>query len=223
MNETAPPKAGWPDADRVSPVLAGEVTRAILTGVPYPRTLLTGVIQRIRAEGFIDTDKRKDWRAAMHRRASIIKACLTRGSFTNSSTESEMTVSLNEDHSDHAYQFGRLFAALEKTQEEAHDNNLSRTIRDKYFGSASATPAAIFPSLLRLHAHHLKKLSHPGRRINMEKLVGAIMDNIDDGMPRHLSLERQGLFYLGYYHQRTALFTPSKTPTMKQETKGAAE
>ena len=205
--ETAPPKSGWPDADRVSPVLAGEVARAILTGSPYPRSLLTGVLGRVRTEGFADGDKRKDWIAATHRRAAIIKACLIREA-RHAGQNKEFPMSLNKDHPSTAYQLGRLFAALEKAQEDALPG-IKATIKDRYFGSASSTPAAVFPRLIRLNQHHMGKLD-TGWRINREKLIGEIFDQID-AFPPHLPIEDQGLFALGYYHQRQDFFISRKS------------
>lgn len=112
-----------------------------------------------------------------------------------------------------AYLLGRLFATLEKIQEEASPG-LNATIRDRYYGAASSTPVAVFTTLLRLHNHHLGKLSK-GRAVQMERLVGEIMDGLND-FPRILALPDQGRFALGYYHQRQAFFTKSE-PTDNQE------
>jgi len=203
--ETAVLKNGWPDEDRVPPRLSGELARSILTGAPYPRPLLSGVIQRIRAEGFVDASKRKGCKAAMHLRASILKACLTRDSTPN---QHKVPMSLNKEHPAAAYQLGRLFAVLEKTQEDAYGGKLNSTIRSKYIGTASSTPSTVFPRILRLHTHHLAKIEHPGRRVNLEKLIGEIFSHIDSAaFPAHLPIEAQGLFFLGYYQQRQDLFT----------------
>jgi CRISPR-associated protein Csd1 len=208
--ETAPPKSGWPDEERVPPVLAGEMARAVLGGLPYPRSLFTRVVERIRAEGFANPEKRKDWRPAMHRRASIVKACLVAGA---PGSRREIPVSLKEDHPEVAYQLGRLFAVLEKAQEEAFDGKLNASIRDRYLGAASGTPSTVFPRLLRLHTHHLRKLESVGRRVNLERLVSSICSRVDStaGFPSHLPIEGQGLFFLGYYQQRQDLYTSKKT------------
>lgn len=119
-------------------------------------------------------------------------------------------------NSNPAYRLGRLFSTLERIQEEASDGKLNSTIRDRYYGAASSTPASVFPTLLRLKNHHLGKL-HPGRVTTMEKLLGEIMSSFqpDSFPPRQLSLPDQGRFALGYYHQRQAFFskpTDSNTP-----------
>lgn len=209
--ETARPKNGWPDEESVSPLLAGAVLRAVLSGGPYPQALLGGVIARIRAEGFAHPDKRNDHVLAAWRRAAVLKAMVI------SDPEQESYVSLNLKGPP-AYQLGRLFAALEKTQDEAFDNSLNATIKDRYFGSASANPIAAFPRLLRLHVHHLGKLANPGRRTNLEKLVQEICSNLGEQFPRNLALEQQGQFFLGYYHQRQDLFTRKSDDESKSNT-----
>ena len=109
-----------------------------------------------------------------------------------------------------AYRLGRLFATLEKIQEEASPG-LNATIRDRYYGAASSTPVAVFTTLLRLKNHHLGKLNK-GRAIQMERTIGEITNELND-FPRILALPEQGRFALGYYHQRQAFFTKSESPT----------
>ena len=208
--ETAPPKGGWPDESSVSPVLTGEVTRAVLGGLAYPRSLLVGVVRRMRSEGIVDSDRRKEGALkVMHRRMSIVKACLLLGAVP---IESEVPVSLQEDHESPAYQLGRLFAVIEKTQVDALGLTLNATIRDRYLAGASATPSVVFPRILRLHMHHLGALEHVGQRVNFERLVGSIMQRVDasTGFPANLTIEDQGLFFLGYYQQRQDLYTSKK-------------
>jgi len=212
VGETLPLKDGRPDHERADKGLVASVTRAILKGGPYPDRLLTGVIERARAEGFAPSEGRMESpRTVAHRRASIIKACLLRcrGS---ASISTEAPVSLNPEHPDAAYQIGRLFALLEKTQEEGADGKLNKTIKDSYFASASSTPAAVLPRLLTLHSHHLRKIEQPGRRVQFEKAIGEVQSRIHDGYPRFLKLQDRGLFFLGYYHQRTELFTRKDKP-----------
>ena len=92
---------------------------------------------------------------------------------------------------------------------------LNATIRDRYYGAASSTPIAVFTTLLRLKNHHLGKLS-PGRRVNLERLIGEIMGGIAD-FPRQLPLPEQGRFALGYYHQRQDFYTPKATSESSEE------
>ena len=118
-----------------------------------------------------------------------------------------------------AYRLGRLFSALEKIQEEANPK-INATIRDRFYGAASSTPVTVFTSLLRLKNHHLKKLDI-GRATWFEKLLGEILAAVSD-FPAHLTLQDQGRFALGYYHQRQAFFTKNDpTASNPSATEGA--
>ena len=185
-------------ADNIPPNLGGEVMRAILEGLPYPAPLLNLAVQRCRAE-----------QKPTYARAAVIKASLNR-LICRTHNEKEFMVMLDPTNTHPAYLLGRLFATLEKIQEEASPG-LNATIRDRYYGAASSTPVAVFTTLLRLHNHHLGKLSK-GRAVQMERLVGEIMGGLDD-FPRILALPDQGRFALGYYHQRQAFFTKSDAPS----------
>lgn len=190
-------------ADNIPPNLGGEVMRAILEGLPYPAPLLNLAVQRCRAE-----------QKPTYARAAAIKASLNRlirrANPTASSPEKEFQTMLDPTNANPAYLLGRLFAALEKIQEEASPG-LNATIRDRYYSAASSTPVAVFTTLLRLKNHHLGKLSK-GRAVQMERLIGEIMGELND-FPRILALPDQGRFALGYYHQRQAFFTKSDAPT----------
>jgi CRISPR-associated protein Csd1 len=175
--------------------LAGELTRAVLTGTAYPQAIFSGIIRRLRADQTMN-----------HRRAAMLKACIVRNARL-AGRKKEAPVSLNRDHPDPAYQIGRLFAALEKTQEDALPG-LNKTIKNGYFGTASATPCSVFPRLIRLHQHHIEKLDG-GLRVNRERLIQEICSRIDR-FPAHLPLEQQGMFHIGYYHQRQDFFTSKK-------------
>lgn len=198
VGETVPPKGGFPDGGRVNPMLAAEVTRAILLGLPYPRSLLAGVIDRARIEGLADSQSRNDYRDAQHRRCAVIRACLTRNH------SMEVPVALDHERTDPPYLLGRLFAVLERIQENAL-GHINRTIKDSYYGSGSSTPAAIFPRLISLSRHHLNKIESPGQRTLREKELGGIMDGLSR-FPGTLGMEAQGLFAIGYYHQRQSYF-----------------
>lgn len=181
-------------ADNIQPNLAGDFMRSILAGTPYPQTLLQAVIRRVRAE-----------REITYPRAALIKAWLNRQiRFYKPDNEKELQVALDETQASIGYRLGRLFSVLEKIQEEANPG-INATIRDRYYGAASSTPVAVFQTLMRLKNHHLAKLENRGRVVNLERLIGEIMDGVDD-FPTVLSLPEQGRFTVGYYHQRQALF-----------------
>ena len=116
-------------------------------------------------------------------------------------------MSLDETNNNIGYRLGRLFATLEKIQQEANPG-INATIRDRFYGAASGTPATVFGNLMRLKNHHLAKLERPGRRVFFEKLLGGIIDDIDgrNAFPAHLNLEDQGRFAIGYYHQMQEFF-----------------
>ena len=175
------------ESKEVSPLLGGALLRSILTATPYPESFLQALIRRNRAE-----------RDIRHPRAAAIKAVLIRN------YKQEIDMSLNPDHPRPAYQLGRLFAALERNQESALPG-LNATVKDRFFGAASATPGAVFPRLLRLGQHHIAKLEG-GLKVHAEKQVQEIMGRIES-FPGHLDLVAQGLFALGYYHQRQDFFT----------------
>ncbi len=117
-------------------------------------------------------------------------------------------MSLDTTNNNVGYRLGRLFATLEKIQEEASPG-INATIRDRFYGSASATPVVAFPHLMKLKNHHIAKLENRGQAINLEKQIGEIMCKLaaDYAFPSHLTLPDQGRFAVGYYHQRQDFFT----------------
>ncbi len=182
----------------VEPNLAGETMKAILSGAPYPQTLLAAAIRRCRAE-----------REITYPRAALIKAVLARAARFYQQPEKEVGKDMDKENTNIGYRLGRLFATLEKIQEEASPG-INATIRDRFYGAASGTPVAAFPHLMKLKNHHLGKLESRGRAVNLEKIITEIMGGIAD-FPTHLSLQDQGRFAVGYYHQRQDFFTKHET------------
>ena len=179
-----------------APELAGEVLRAVLTGGRYPATLLNGVILRIRAEHEVTRG-----------RAAIIKAYYSKN--INPDVPKEvLKVALNKESTNIPYQLGRLFSTLEAIQSAANPG-INSTIKDKYFNSASATPAVVFPVLVNLAQKHLKKING-GLQVTLDKQLGEILGKIGEEYPARLNLPQQGSFQLGYYHQTTARFESKK-------------
>ncbi|ATG47904.1 type I-C CRISPR-associated protein Cas8c/Csd1 [Celeribacter ethanolicus] len=174
-------------AENIPPRLGGDLMRAVLMGTPYPRTLLSAVIGRIRADGVINGA-----------RAAICKAVLTRN------LKEEFPVSLDPDNPSPAYRLGRLFAVLESIQQAALPG-LNATIRDRYFAAASATPARVFPLLTKTATHHLanlRKSDKGGLAYWFDEQIGEIWSGLDPNLPGSLTLEDQGRFVAGYYHQK---------------------
>lgn len=172
-----------------SPLLAGAVSRAILMGQNYPALLMNAVMLRIRAE-----------HEASYRKTATIKAYLSKNF---EEYQEECKVALNEESNNKAYVLGRLFAVLEKVQQDANPG-INATIRDRYFTSACATPGAVFPVLLRLSQHHIAKAAYGGVSDKRIELLLQKLDVENDPIPVHLSLNEQGVFILGYYHQKNA-------------------
>lgn len=182
------------------PNLAGDVVKTILQGSLYPQTLLQQTLRRIRSDFEPSLENER-------MRTALLKAYLNRKQRFYRTTDKEITVSLDTTNQNIGYRLGRLFATLEKLQEEAQGGNLNSTIKDRYYNAASSTPFTVYPQLFRLKNHHLAKMDKEGRKVFFEKLIGEIMDGIlADGFPAHLNLDDQARFAIGYYHQRQDLF-----------------
>ena len=194
-------------ADNIPPRLAGEWMRAILEGTAYPPALLNAAVNRCRAEQASNAFGGN----VPYLRAAILKACINRDHRRRhglAPDHSFIREELDVNQTDPAYRLGRLFAVLERIQSAAQPG-INATIRDRYYGAASSTPGAVFPTVMRLKNAHLKKLS-PGMEAFFEKLVGEICGSVVQpalvDFPRQLDLRAQGLFALGYYHQRQSLY-----------------
>lgn len=192
-------------AENIPPRLGGEFAQAILTGARYPRTLLSSVVGRIRADKTVNGP-----------RAALCKAVINRDirkSDADERTEG-LPVALNPESRDEAYNLGRLFAVYEYAQLSVADRNAS--IRDKYIGAASATPRRVFPILMRGYEHSASALAkgegnQRGSGVKAAKAVSQIIGQFDGDLmlPTALRLEDQARFFVGYYHQNKVLYTRS--------------
>jgi CRISPR-associated protein Csd1 len=185
-------------SDNIQPNLAGEWMRAILTDTSYPLTLLTTLIMRLRADHDVNA-----------LRVAILKSILVKN------FKMEVPVSLDPECREPGYLLGRLFAVYEQIQTAALGRNVNATIKDKFYGAASAQPRKVFRMLEAGSSNHLSKIAKqkPGLKINFEKAVGAIMAAMspeDDPFPASLPDKSQALFGLGYYHQRNEFFKKSE-------------
>lgn len=199
-------------SENIQPNLAGDFMRSILAGTPYPTTLLQAALRRIHA-GI----KRKGSDVVERvtpEIAALLKAYLNRYyRFYKNDEFKEVTMGLDKNRTSIGYQLGRLFAVLEKIQEEANPG-LNATIRDRFYGAACSTPVTVFGRLLNLQKHHLGKITNRGKVIFFEGLTSEVVGKIND-FPAHLGLHEQGLFAIGYYHQRQDFFTKNEENIME--------
>jgi CRISPR-associated protein Csd1 len=185
-------------SDNIQPNLAGEWMRAILTDAPYPFTLLSTLIMRLRADHDVNA-----------LRVAILKSILIKN------FKMEVPVSLDPECKESGYLLGRLFAVYEQIQVAALGRNVNATIKDKFYGAASAQPRKVFHMLESGSSNHLSKIGKqkPGLKVNLQKAVGAIMESMSpdgDPFPASLPDKSQALFGLGYYHQRNEFFHKSE-------------
>lgn len=188
---------------KLQPNLPDAVVKSIFQGIPYPQTLFASCIRRFRAENSKDKYEEAFRKGYIITRGAIIKAYLNR-----ISNNQKIDVMLDKDNTNQGYLCGRLFAVLDKIQEEANNQH---SIRERYMNSASSTPAAVFSTILNLSNHHVENIKNEGRKIYFEKLKQEIISEIDaEGFRAQLDLQDQGRFFIGYYHQRQDFFTKNE-------------
>ncbi len=196
--------------DNIPSTLVNPCVRAMLTGARFPQSLLGTLLSRMRA----DHGANNKWDVSQ--RASLMKACMVRNQRlleAQTTRESELDVSLNRDNTRIGYLLGRLFAVMERAQLAALGTT-NATIRDKYIGSASVTPARVMPTLMHGCQNHLGTLrkKSPGMSIVLEKELDEIVGRklSDDPYPATLSMDEQGEFFVGYYQERVDLWISHK-------------
>lgn len=197
LRETANPNS----RDKKPPEpLVSALMRAVLMNTPYPAELFIQTEIRLRAEHEVSRGK-----------AAILKAYLLRNVVElnpdNHPYKEVLQVQLNETttHLPYPYRLGQLFAVLEALQLKANPG-INATIKDRYFNSACATPAVVFPTLIRLAQNHLNKLDG-GIKVYYDKMITGLLNAVEESYPVRLSLQDQGIFQIGYYHQKQKLFT----------------
>jgi CRISPR-associated protein Csd1 len=194
-----------------TPLLSSSMMRAILSDLPYPAALYYAIINRLRAD--MD-DAESHIQKVNYVRAGIIKAYLIRKYRRQPQhpIQEVLAMSLNEQSTYAPYVLGRLFAVLEKVQQEAI-GDVNASVKDRYFTSACASPASAFPVLLRLSQHHISKAQYGYARDRRIEEILNLLDIEQNPIPSHLALDDQGVFVLGYYHERKDLWTSkSKKP-----------
>ena len=187
--------------EKVNPALISKLFESIIYGGIYPISLLETVIRRVKIDS---TDGKVN-----SVQAGIIKGCLNK-----IERKEDLKVSLDVTNTNQAYLCGRLFAVLEKLQQDASRNTLNRTIKDAYFASASAKPAIVFPKLIRLAQNHLNKVKYP---IYYNKMMGEIIEQLSGEFPETLMLKEQGKFIIGYYQQYQSFFRKTEKSGEEEE------
>ena len=175
-------------SEKINPALLSKLFESIMYDVRFPASLLETLVRRVKTDKYVN-----------EARAGLIKACLNRNE------KEEIKLALDYENKDQAYLCGRLFATLERLQKSAL-GDINATIKDKYFSSAAAKPATVFPTLLTLAQAHLKKMSSEGSKVFFNRLIGQIIDNLEDEFPATLPLADQGKFIIGYYQQNQEFF-----------------
>jgi CRISPR-associated protein Csd1 len=191
-----------------TPNLPDAVVKSIFQGLSYPFSLFSSCIRRIRAE--LDNKK---WDYAYKKGLVITRAAIIKAYLNRIDNQQKINVMLDDKNTNQGYLCGRLFAVLDKIQDEANNQH---SIRERYMNSASATPAAVFATILNLSYHHSEKLNE-GRKVWFEKIKQEIVDKISpDGFPAHLDLQDQGRFFVGYYQQTQWFYTKKEEQTTEE-------
>ena len=171
--------------------------QSAISGTPFPPELLAAVLRRIRSH---------DDAGVSTSRVALLKATLKRA------YGKEVPVSLQKDYPSTAYHLGRLFAVLENAQDKA--TKAQAGIAERFLGSALASPALVFPRLLKLSHHHLAKIGG-GLEHNFRQLIDDIVACLPPELSRTQALVEQGTFMVGYHHQRAAM--PEALRSQKQD------
>lgn len=210
MLAMAPNRDSRAKAEDIPPHMAGEMARTIFTGQRYPQSLLSNLVMRFRNDGDVNGT-----------RVALCKAVLVRNarlSTRSNSSSQEIPVSLDPDSMHPGYLLGRLFAELESAQRAALGRDINATIRDRYYGAASATPANVFPILLRNVVHHFSRIRKDKREnvaYSIERKIGDILKKLPARFPKHLDIQDQGQFAIGYYQQKWTRHKEDKDQSAK--------
>ena len=198
----------------LSPFLITKLFESIINGYKYPTEILDCVIRRIKTDR--DTEKNKNIKIN-DIRLGIIKAYINRKCRIENKKE-EITMSINYESNNQAYLCGRLFAVLERTQEASlNGKELNKTIKDSYFSSAMTRPALVFPKLIKLSQYHINNIDKDSSKVYFNKLIGEVIEKLNNEFPKNLFLEDQGRFAIGYYQQRQEFFKKKENNKENEE------
>ncbi|MCM3748408.1 type I-C CRISPR-associated protein Cas8c/Csd1 [Paenibacillus pasadenensis] len=208
------------DSSNIPPNMEGQLFRSILQGLPYSKSIFVQLMNRIRADA---DEPRKGLYKIGSVRAAMIKAYLLRvyRNKGQNTMEEDLTVAENIHSNNVAYNLGRLFACLEKAQTDALGRGINATIRDRFWGAASASPATVLPRLINLAQHHISKDEKWGSRNN--KNIRDVVDLLPESLPSRLTLEEQGMFAIGYYQKQASFYSSTKGVDKTDEIGDAAK
>lgn len=204
--------------ENVPSTLVASTMHAMICGKPFPMPLYLQLLERTKVDKGYSGSGTKTY-DAMRLRVPMLKACLLRFARQRKDVELErsLTVALNEENTNAGYLLGRLFAVLEKAQRDALGKNINATIRDRYIGSASTTPARVFPQLLRLAQYHISKSEYGGVSDRLIERIASTMDGSEAAFPSTLSYDDQGQFFIGYYQQKASFFVKKDDDNNKED------
>ncbi|MDD2599922.1 MAG: type I-C CRISPR-associated protein Cas8c/Csd1 [Kiritimatiellae bacterium] len=194
------------EAKDLSPEVPSQLYRAALEGTAPSISLIKSILKQLRSRLVGDENYRLVYDQS---RFALLKLILNRNR-----KESDMKIrpQLAADTDDPAYNCGRLLSVLSEAQKKAQNYPKGFTgVAERYFGTASTSPATVFPLLMRLNRHHLDKIRKSGGSDYQGKQIQDIIalfkpqaESLPPAFPRHLDLQAQGRFALGFYQQQAA-------------------
>jgi CRISPR-associated protein Csd1 len=197
------------EAKDLAPDVPTQLYRAALEGTAPSVSLIKPILDQLHSKLVRDENYQPLYDQS---RFALLKLVLNR----QPNRIMEIRAELTADTEDAAYNCGRLLAILSATQSKAHDYKLEGSgVAERYFGTASVSPASVFPLLLRLNRHHLSKIKKSERfggheRFIEEQMHGVLVlfkparPGLPPVFPRTLDLQAQGRFALGFYQQQAA-------------------
>ena len=189
------------EAKNLQAEVIAQLFRAAMEGAAPSLTLLHPVLNRLR----VNLARAGNIALLNHSRFALTKLILNRNRRNNIM---EIAKQLTTDSGDDAYQCGRLLAVLAETQAKAHDYRLEGAgVAERYFGTAMASPASVFPILIKLNRHHLNSIRKSDKYKGHDRFLDETIQNVlikVNQFPRTLDLHAQGRFAIGFYQQKAA-------------------
>lgn len=186
------------DSDPTNSRIATQLWNAALKNTVPSLWILSAVLKRIRFVEQTADGQPKD--SVTPERAALIRFVLNR----NNKNGGYMIKEQNDPNDkSSAIVCGKIFAVMESIQRAALGKEINAGIRERFFSFVSTSPAPAFGRLMKLSQNHISKLKHekPGLAIILDKQLQELCSLLNV-FPPIFSLEEQGQFALGYYHQK---------------------